>query len=591
MIELTNIELSFGKRQLIEKGDTCIPYQQVTLLRGESGSGKTSLLMDIGLLAHQAKMNYLFDGIDINTCHEKQRSYLRQNEISFIFQENYLFEHLNLIENIYFYAHLIHRQISEEEIREYLDFVDLDLDFQTSLKSMSGGERQRLAIVCGIVKDAKLFIFDEPTSYLDNENKQKIISINQNLAYQKGKMVLVASHDDAFVEIADQIYEIKDMNLSACQISEYQIESKPFQDYSINQKVLYQYSLKKSKVYGMVAGIVLGLVLMGFALSLIYGTLLKENDEKNLLLSIHHYGIVLKEDEKPFSVTEQTRLKQALPDLSIYPYAIMTSSLQSTHQKLNSITIKPYYEKMITDNDILKKKHELSSSDIYATYEIYHYLKDDVFSHLISEGQLFDQVDAVLKPNYDHEQAIYLPYDMIEGYYQQQGIELSNTPTPWLVVSINSISDYQMASQNIEPSYQFLTTPDINSQVRLSQVFGSQYLIVAWIIILVVLFVYNTYRVIEDKRNIALLETLGVNYYQLMKMKALEELILLTIMGGSALLLSVIMSFFLTLMTMENLLLICLVIIMNMLFIFVMDMLIFIVFVKRYSVSLLFRND
>ena len=112
-------------------------------------------------------------------------------------------------------------------------------------------------------------------------------------------MVLVASHDDAFVEIADQIYEIKDMNLSACQISEYQIESKPFQDYSINQKVLYQYSLKKSKVYDMVAGIVLGLVLMGFALSLIYGTLLKENDEKNLLLSIHHYGIVLKEDEKP----------------------------------------------------------------------------------------------------------------------------------------------------------------------------------------------------------------------------------------------------------------------------------------------------
>ena len=91
MIELTNIELSFGKRQLIEKGGMCIPYQQVTLLRGESGSGKTSLLMDIGLLAHQAKMNYLFDGIDINTCHEKQRSYLRQNEISFIFQENYSF--------------------------------------------------------------------------------------------------------------------------------------------------------------------------------------------------------------------------------------------------------------------------------------------------------------------------------------------------------------------------------------------------------------------------------------------------------------------------------------------------------------------
>lgn len=91
MIELTNIELSFGKRQLIEKGGMCIPYQQVTLLRGESGSGKTSLLMDIGLLAHQAKMNYLFDGIDINTCHEnkeviydKMKSHLFFKKIIFL---------------------------------------------------------------------------------------------------------------------------------------------------------------------------------------------------------------------------------------------------------------------------------------------------------------------------------------------------------------------------------------------------------------------------------------------------------------------------------------------------------------------------
>lgn len=103
-----------------------------------------------------------------------QRNELRQNAISFIFQENYLFEHLSLIENILFFANMTNHKLSEKQIREYLDFVDLNLDFNTSLKTMSGGERQRLAIVCGIVKDAKLFIFDEPTSYLVTKTRKKL---------------------------------------------------------------------------------------------------------------------------------------------------------------------------------------------------------------------------------------------------------------------------------------------------------------------------------------------------------------------------------------------------------------------------------
>ena len=102
MIQLENIHLAFNEQVLIQNGNMNIPYHQVTLLTGESGSGKTSLLMDIGLLASQAQMKYLFDDILINKENENQRNELRQNAISFIFQENYLFEHLSLIENILF---------------------------------------------------------------------------------------------------------------------------------------------------------------------------------------------------------------------------------------------------------------------------------------------------------------------------------------------------------------------------------------------------------------------------------------------------------------------------------------------------------
>lgn len=106
MIKLSNINVAFGKNRIIENSQLDIPYSQVTLLQGESGSGKTTLLMKIALLNNQISMNYNFDELDISKLGKKEQSLIRQNDISIIFQENYLFEHLSLIENIQFYSDL-----------------------------------------------------------------------------------------------------------------------------------------------------------------------------------------------------------------------------------------------------------------------------------------------------------------------------------------------------------------------------------------------------------------------------------------------------------------------------------------------------
>lgn len=97
MIKLSDICLSFDNNILIEKSDMDIPYGIVTLLKGESGCGKSSLLMNIGLLSRQANMNYYFDDININKVNEKTLCSMKQSSISFVFQETYLFEHLNLM--------------------------------------------------------------------------------------------------------------------------------------------------------------------------------------------------------------------------------------------------------------------------------------------------------------------------------------------------------------------------------------------------------------------------------------------------------------------------------------------------------------
>ena len=247
MISLTDINLSFGEHRLIESGKLNIPYSQVTLLQGESGCGKTTLLMSIALLHTQMSMNYNFDELNVLKIDKKEQCLIRQNDISIIFQENYLFEHLTLIENIQFHADLAGNKMSEDEIRKYLDFVKLDLDFHTNIKSMSGGEKQRLAVVCGIVKNAKLFIFDEPTAYLDEDNKKIILSIIQQLAYDFNKMVIVASHDDSFLNIADQIYTIIDLKVIPLKESQYQITNLEFKGKVLDKKVLRKYVYKKNK--------------------------------------------------------------------------------------------------------------------------------------------------------------------------------------------------------------------------------------------------------------------------------------------------------------------------------------------------------
>lgn len=159
---------------------------------------------------------------------------------------------------------------------------------------MSGGEKQRLAIVCGIVKDAKLFIFDEPTAYLDEENKKIILSIIQQLAHTFNKMVLVATHDNILLNIADQVYKIVDMKIVHLRESAYQIENNNFKRKKLDEKVLRNYVYKKNKKVLLIIGFLMGVVLTGFTISFIYGHFYQEKDEQNILESIHYQGAIVK---------------------------------------------------------------------------------------------------------------------------------------------------------------------------------------------------------------------------------------------------------------------------------------------------------
>ena len=199
MLEIKNISLSFDK-ELIKNGQLYIYDNQITVLSGPSGSGKSSLLYDIAFLSHQSQMNYIFDGKDVQTLSKDEIRDIQRNKIAFVFQNIPLFNSMTLMENIRFYASLTQETFSEEKARQYLTDLELFLDDHTDIEHLSGGERQRLAIICALMKDTPYIFMDEPTAYLDEDNREEFIKILDLLKNRYHKTILIASHDSLLFE-------------------------------------------------------------------------------------------------------------------------------------------------------------------------------------------------------------------------------------------------------------------------------------------------------------------------------------------------------------------------------------------------------
>ena len=96
MIEIKNLKLSFPSKVIFESGSMNIPYGQITGIIGESGTGKTVLLQEIGLLRKECHFDYTFDDMPINDYDDKQRALVRSQNISFIYQDVCFFKKMNL---------------------------------------------------------------------------------------------------------------------------------------------------------------------------------------------------------------------------------------------------------------------------------------------------------------------------------------------------------------------------------------------------------------------------------------------------------------------------------------------------------------
>ncbi len=206
MIALKNISRSFGSKKILNGIDLQIIPGELTYITGPSGAGKTTLLNILGGLDTPSTGEVVFDGEDIS----KNLSEYRRTKVGFVFQDYNLIPGLSVRSNVELALLYAGRRgaVSEKEIKELTDKLGIK-DIGQKAETLSGGEKQRTAIVRCICKRSDLILADEPTGNLDSLNSE--IVMGELAALRSGRYVVIVSHDiDSAEKFADRIITLSD---------------------------------------------------------------------------------------------------------------------------------------------------------------------------------------------------------------------------------------------------------------------------------------------------------------------------------------------------------------------------------------------
>jgi putative ABC transport system ATP-binding protein len=181
-----------------------IPRAKFVVLCGPSGSGKTTLLNLIGGIDRPTQGTLTVCGLELTSQNEDALSDYRCLNVGFVFQAYNLVSTLTVAENVAFPMEWSQKPEAEVEKRvsELLETVGLQHRANHFPAQLSGGEQQRVAFARALANDPALILADEPTGNLDQKNAQKILQVLQ-LLKERGKTVIVSTHDEQIRELAD----------------------------------------------------------------------------------------------------------------------------------------------------------------------------------------------------------------------------------------------------------------------------------------------------------------------------------------------------------------------------------------------------
>jgi putative ABC transport system ATP-binding protein len=219
VISIQDLNHHFGRgeqrKQVLFDIDLKINAGEIVIMTGPSGSGKTTLLTLMGGLRSVQSGSLTFLGQELCGATPEQLVQARR-QVGYIFQAHNLHSSLTAQQNVRMGLE-VHPQYSPAEMDTMaagmLQQVGLGERLRHFPDNLSGGQKQRVAIARALVSHPKLLLADEPTAALDSKTGRDVVNLMQHLAKEQGCTILLVTHDNRILDIADRIVHMEDGRL------------------------------------------------------------------------------------------------------------------------------------------------------------------------------------------------------------------------------------------------------------------------------------------------------------------------------------------------------------------------------------------
>lgn len=219
LLKVRRLNHFFGKKslrkQVLHNINLTVDRGEIVILTGHSGSGKTTLLSLIGGLRSVQEGRLKCVGQELQGAEELQLVQTRRH-IGYIFQAHNLLPFMTAQQNVQMSVEL-HEKVSKRAARarsmQILKAVGLGERIDAYPASLSGGQKQRVAIARALVSNPQLILADEPTAALDSQTGREIVNLMQGMAKEQNCTILMVTHDNRILDIADRIIQMEDGRL------------------------------------------------------------------------------------------------------------------------------------------------------------------------------------------------------------------------------------------------------------------------------------------------------------------------------------------------------------------------------------------
>jgi putative ABC transport system ATP-binding protein len=219
-IRVSGLNHSFGKgelrKQILFDVSTEIQAGEIVIVTGPSGSGKTTMLTLVGALRSAQEGSVQILGEELRDARPKTLEKVRK-QIGFIFQQHNLLGALTAVQNVELGLRAsgkYKRPEMRRRARDMLVSVGLEERIHHKPDQLSGGQRQRVAIARALVSEPAMLLADEPTASLDKKSGREVVDHMKRLAREKKTTILLVTHDNRILDIADRIVHLEDGRLS-----------------------------------------------------------------------------------------------------------------------------------------------------------------------------------------------------------------------------------------------------------------------------------------------------------------------------------------------------------------------------------------